>query len=109
MTPEEAAWVRANAWPPTLAAGLAPTDVCACQYGPSGWCINGVCHRCTGGTTMHPETSVTDRRGRVLYLDGKYALVWLADRICRWQCPHDCHTAAAPAYELVPLFDLAAA
>jgi uncharacterized protein DUF6248 len=94
MTGEEAAWVRANVITETLVGNLAPTDVCACQYGASGWCTNGGCRKCTGGGTAFPETSITDKTGHVLYLDGVYALVWLADRVCRWWCACSCHRKA---------------
>jgi hypothetical protein len=59
-----------------------------------------------------PETYVTDKAGLVPlavgFRDGHPA-VWLADRACRWSCPHDCHAAPRPVrYEAVmlPGFDL---
>lgn len=112
MTPAQAAWVREHVWTPAMRATYATTPgfytTCACQWGPSGWCANGSCRRCHAGEPSpgwaaivcgptgdkprhfaepfrHPTPSATGAHRERL------ALVWLADRVCRWVCPHACH------------------
>lgn len=119
MTPDIAAWVRTHVWTPAIrrdwTLGL---DACVCQRGLSRECRAGDCGACPGRTGYpHPETYVTTPRGGVADLPGEYvhptpsasgahrvrhAQVWLADRVCRWACPHECHTAAASAAGTVP-------
>jgi hypothetical protein len=114
MGPEQAAWIRDNAWVGAMRKtyGEVPGyyEHCACEYGLSGWCEAGQCGRCAGGDFRaspqtyicrrrpvdvpahfrepyeHPSTleSITPRRCTI-------AAGWLADRTCRWQCPHECH------------------
>lgn len=121
-TPDEAAWIREHAWTGAMrkthreVPGFYTT--CACQYGMTTWCQIGQhdrCHRATpqishetvvckpGGTYPalfaedfeHPDcTSVTGPHSTCL------ALVWLADRVCRWVCPCACHTAPAAPVQL---------
>lgn len=123
MTPEQAAWVREHVWPKAMAGSLAPTDVCPCQYGPSTWCLHGVCHRCEPADAVpFPETCITDKAGLVRSFAvspythptvsaagssrSVYAMVWLADRVCRWACPHDCHQAPSAPLRAVEQLDL---
>ena len=112
MTPDEAAWVRANVW--TAAMRLDSTGPeCACQYGPSTWCVQGDCRRCQAADDLpFPETYIANKRAQVLTFPVPYAppcrsatgqqisreaAVWLADRVCRWRCSCPCHSGAKPA------------
>lgn len=121
MSPREAAWVRDNVWTKAMRREYRDVVACACQYGPSTGCLQGKCRSCRPADPIAIwETTICDRTG--IYptrLPQEYehdtvsatgphrerlAMVWLADRICRWRCPHECHQAAEPArYELVPL------
>lgn len=125
MTPVEAAWVRENVWTPAMRKTYRDTPGyfagCACEYGLTSWCQHGQCDRCHratpqrsaetvicgpgGETPLHfsePYEHITD-----IYatrpLHTSHALVWLADRVCRWVCPCDCHSGAGQG----ALFDLA--
>ncbi|WP_433465729.1 DUF6248 family natural product biosynthesis protein [Spirillospora sp. CA-128828] len=113
LTDDRAAWIRANAW----TGGMRKTyrevpqsfHRCACQSGLTHWCQIGQhdrCHRaapqrteatviCTPGGS-HPahfpadyehktDTSATGPRFESI------AMVWHADRVCRWICPCGCH------------------
>lgn len=125
LTGAEAAWIREQVW--TKAMRKTFTEVpghylaCACQYGPTGHCRAGGHRNCRAAKPQpHQETYVCGRDGRVLYNADFYehptltatgghlqraAYVWLADRICRWRCPCDCHAGGAQ----LELFDLAVA
>lgn len=113
-TAGEAAWIRGHAWTPAMrrthrtVPGL--TSTCACQSGLTSWCWHdqhGRCHRAAplgdvhtficgpdGETVLsfpqpytHPTDTATGPRRTYA------AQVWLADRVCRWVCPCDCHDA----------------
>ncbi|MFD8533857.1 DUF6248 family natural product biosynthesis protein [Streptosporangium canum] len=117
MTPDRAAWVREHAW----TAGMRKQHrdapgyylICACQSGPTWHCSNdmhGQCNRATPLTAWedlicdrtgiypvhhaephhHPTPSITGPRRERL------AMVYLADRICRWICSCGCHTGVRP-------------
>lgn len=124
MTPDEAAWVREHVW--TQAMRKTHREVplyahtCACQSGLTSWCQHGQCDRCHRGTPQpgpagyvcgggggqtvlgfaepyeHPTLSATG------WHKSYDAMFWLADRICRWLCPHDCHDGVGQG----SLFDL---
>lgn len=124
MDAEQAAWVRTHVWTRDMRAQYtaSPGHVtrCACQYGPSGWCAAGRCANCQrpDPALIAWETVICDRTGVTpMHLPGPYehptpglngprrerlAMVWLADRTCRWRCPCSCHTTK-PAYEPVML------
>jgi len=138
MTEDEAAWIREHAWTNPLRrqyeAHPSYTLRCACQGGPSQWCAAGRHDDCPPSDAQTWwETLICDRTGlSPVWLDEPYrnptpgltgahcqrlAMVWLADRECRWACDCPCHrqdppkparTAPVPrpVYELVPLFDL---
>lgn len=71
----------ATAW---LDTGL-PTE-CPCQWGPTGHCHQDRHGTCGAHVVELPETDI--------WTTGlaPAAPVWLADRVCRWQCPCECHT-----------------
>ncbi|MFI6814447.1 DUF6248 family natural product biosynthesis protein [Nonomuraea sp. NPDC050328] len=134
MTPAQAAWVREHAWTSHLRSEYRADPqlaLCACQFGLSRHCAasqHGTCHH----RAVHPSTEgvILDRRGHHARFPFDYqhampwrtppglvppapdawASIWLANRMCRWTCPCDCHAPAAPppppSYELIPLFDL---
>lgn len=125
MTSEEAAWVRANVW----TQAMRKTDrecpryfhTCACQSGLTSFCQHGQCGQCHRATPQrNAEAMICGRGGtQPVYFAEPYkhrtdiyatdprfervALVWLADRVCRWVCPHDCHDGVGQG----SLFDLA--
>ncbi len=134
MTEREAAWVREHAWTRGMRKcfGGNPGHYlkCDCQGGLTSWCRHGQCDRCHRATPLPGwEALICDRTGLTPLRFGepfehptrasatgprreRLAMVWLADRVCRWVCPCPHHTApAAPApkpagplrYELVPL------
>ncbi|MEV4287393.1 DUF6248 family natural product biosynthesis protein [Nonomuraea bangladeshensis] len=109
MTPDEAAWVRANAWTekmrrwPFLTESLAECD---CMVGICSHCRDGqhqFCHR--RRIKPRPEWWITNRPTNYI----PPTAVWHADRACRSLCP--CCPAGpprpVPRFELAPLFDLA--
>lgn len=128
MTSDEAAWIRENAW--TQAMRKTDREVpgylhtCACQYGPTSACQHGQCDSCHRGTPQpgpagyvcggpggqtvlgfgvpykHPTRSATGRHKT------DAAMFWLADRVCRWRCTHECHNRTRG--EQAALFALAA-
>lgn len=110
-----AAWIRDHAWPPrmrnTFLTAVGFYSSCLCQNGRSHNCANGRHGRCPGTLTGF-HTIIGRPDGTVAEFPAPYehptdsatgpqhehaALVWLADRVCRWQCPCDCHTAPAPS------------
>lgn len=112
LTPEAAAWIREHAWKARMRATYAEVPgfftTCACQHGPSTWCATGKCGNCHRGTPLREYAAVICWPGdRPAYFAEPYrhetgvsatgpryehlAMVWLADRVCRWVCPHDCH------------------
>lgn len=111
MNALDAVWVREHVW--TQAMRKTHADVpraaftCACQSGLTTWCRNGrhdLCHRAQplvssagyvcgpGGLTVaffaepyqHPYETATG------FHKTSYAMFWLADRRCAWQCPCPC-------------------
>ncbi|MDF5758586.1 DUF6248 family natural product biosynthesis protein [Spongiactinospora sp. TRM90649] len=136
MTPEQAAWVREHAWTTPMRKNLRDTPAfyttCHCQAGLSHWCSPEVdqharCHRGSPLTTW--EGLICDRTGvhPVRFAEPfdhptapgaageprreRLAVVWLADRVCRWICPCTCHQAARRVarkvrYEVVELPDM---
>lgn len=123
MTPDEFAWIRENVWTAAMRKTWrevpGATTACACQYGTTLQCQRGDCDRCHRATSLtmpigyicrrdgetplvftqpykHPHATATQRVVTSL------AMVWYADRLCRWLCPCDCHSRQQGA-----LFDLA--
>lgn len=125
MTPADAAWVRENAWTPAMrkthrdVPGMRST--CACEFGLTSWCQHGQCDRChraeplggpagyvcgkTGQDPLsfpepytHPTASATGAH------PASVVMFWLADRVCAWRCPHECHDR--PRLEQGALFDV---
>lgn len=122
LTPAIAAAIRAT-WPKHMRTTYSQTPGffthCACQHGITPPCQKGRHDLCGRATPLRrPEACICDQRGMVTFLPEYYqhpsdvsavgpsrtrcAQVWLADRVCRWQCPCDCHTeqpttATAPA------------
>lgn len=114
MTEHEAAWVREHVWTHAMRRSPGP-PVCACQYGPSGYCLRDAHERCGRGTPLRAyealvcgpdgvsplafgepyahetDTSATGPRHTTV------AMVWLADRVCRWICPCTCGHSAQDA------------
>jgi len=90
MTPDAAAWVRAEVWQDHHRATIAeiPTfyGMCACQYGHCGHCGHcaaGRHHACTHDhhpSAEHPAGYLTNRRGHVR------AEVWEAGHRHVWDC-----------------------
>lgn len=113
MTPEEAAWVREHIWLRDMREIYRDTPgyylACACQW--NGPCINDprrdVHTNCHVGRHPLPgrETWIQWPDGRLCAFAEPYrhptasatgwhyertAMVWLADRRCRWACACDC-------------------
>jgi hypothetical protein len=140
MTPEEAVWVREHVWTPDMRRQFKELPgfylTCACQH--NGPCLNakdpGRHDRCHVGRNPLPrcETYIDTPRGYAAFRQpyryptadatgwkfSTLAMVWLADRRCRWACSCDCghlrdDIAHDPGcnpmrpitYELVPLFE----
>ncbi len=139
MTPQEAVWVREHVWTGVMRKEHRSTPAffasCPCLYGKSWHCQHGKCLECHRAAPLRsPEGYITNKREEVLSFSAPYqhphetatgahptrnAMVWLADRACRWVCPCTCHQGdaepqesykratvgpARPArYELVPL------
>jgi len=113
MPPESVEWIRTNVWTQAMRKGHQDMPqaiaMCPCMSGMSQLCEMGQHGRCHAGAALSScETHVTDRRSRVLSFAGRfenpsphacgprresYAMVWLADRVCRWVCPCECHAA----------------
>lgn len=114
MTPDEAAWVRENAWTGAMRKTFREVPgfylTCACQWsnGPcnpsSGPPWHDTCHL---GTPIPDYETIIGTRGGVGvaafaqpyryptasatgWHPSHLAMVWLADRACRWACPCDC-------------------
>lgn len=130
-TPQAAAWIRKHAWTQPMRKQYREVPAffrtCACQSGPTHWCgtdRHDRCHRAEPQRTTaaivcgpdgitalafpepyeHPtDDSATEPQHE------HAAFVWLADRVCRWVCPCDCHAAvAAPVPVQGELFEVAA-
>lgn len=121
LTPEIAAAIRAT-WPKTMRKTYDDTPGCfthcACQYGPTGSCERGRHDLCGRADALRAcETTITRANFTVTHFPDRYhhpsdisaigprrtsaAQVWLADRVCRWECPCSCH-AAPPAAPTAP-------
>jgi len=102
MTPDQAAWVRDNAWTPRMRrqawrvpgggasydAALA-AQVCDCMAGVCSMCRAG-CHKnCDRKTRPQPEWWIQNRPLDYIHPTA----VWLADRACRSLCPCSCPPA----------------
>jgi hypothetical protein len=111
FTAERAAWIRDKVWPAAMRKTHRAVPrfylMCACQHGLTSYCKTDQheqCHR--ADPQAHHDGYITNRRDQVLYLTEAYehpttsatgphyeraAMVWLADRVCRWVCPCTCH------------------
>jgi hypothetical protein len=129
MTEAEAAWVRENVWTQPMRKTHREVPAfyvtCACQRSLTSWCGIGRCELCHRATPQRSyETVICGQSGNdPRYFPEPYAhdtdvsaigprrerlaMVWLADRACRWVCPHTCH--AAPAKPVAVQLDLFAA
>lgn len=120
LTPDEAAWIRDHAWTAAMRHrhAIFPDSACLCQSGRSHMCANGEHDRCDLGALTnfhtlirlpddtparfpHPYRHPTESDLGPVY--ERSALVWLADRVCRWQCPCGCHTAPPEPVQPVQL------
>jgi hypothetical protein len=110
VTPDEAAWVRANVWTAAMLKVETATypgtyTQCQCQRFDCHQCQRGVHEDCMRQPRQTPEGMVADKSGvapacfaepyKHITVDGPWkpttvAQVWLADRICRWECRCDC-------------------
>lgn len=109
MTPDEAAWVRTNAWRKhhrsTYREIPAFYTSCACLSGPCGACDRGDHHRCMSrdrAPIPSPAAYVTDRNGFVSNAANVCPDVWMVDRTCRWVCPCDCRTTESAPTQAAP-------
>jgi len=90
MTPEAAAWVRANVLLPYARDEVhsrALIEHCPCQWGPCGHCDSGRHEQCTARRmppSVRPETYLVRRNGSVV------AEVWRLGKPCVWLCPCGC-------------------
>ncbi|MFB4312901.1 DUF6248 family natural product biosynthesis protein [Actinomadura sp. 21ATH] len=122
FTDDRAAWIREHAWPAAMRRTYGDTPGiytgCPCQSGPSTWCETGRHDRCGRGEPLRSVATYICSRGgdhpatfREPYAHKtdcsatvpqhtNLAQVWLADRVCRWICPCDCHTAPAGPQQL---------
>lgn len=116
MTPEQAAWVREHVWTAPMRKRFdfipANQNRCLCQYGRSHQCGVGREHEQCPADDRHWHGLIRLPGDRVARFAEPYAhptdsdegpqyeraaLVWHADRICRWVCPCDCgHPEPAP-------------
>jgi hypothetical protein len=120
FTAERAAWIREHAWTGAMRKEHREVPLayqrCACQSGLTHWCQTGRHDRCHRATPQRTAAATICRRGgmEAAHFLEPYAhktdtsatgprfettaMVWLADRVCRWVCPCDCgHLAPAPA------------
>lgn len=125
MSEHEARWVRDEAWTKKMRKAYESTPgyvrFCACQWGPTGHCKadnHTACQHTAAEPHRSPEAYVCASDGAgVLSFAEPYvhttgsatgpkreqaAMVWLADRACRWRCPCDCHTRSPAAPEPPP-------
>lgn len=122
MTPDQAAWVRDNAWPAWMRAmnndypgrGCFLFRMCHCQL--------GTCVPCSHNEPRHDRCLTRQHDGRPLGwdmamyawtrgrqpIDGrKVATVTVAGRSCRWTCPCGCWPKPVPLPEPAALGQLA--
>lgn len=120
MTPGQAGWVREHAWTQTMRKEYREVPgyytSCACQYGASNWCQMGQCGQCRRADPLDVyATAVVRRKGHPAFFaepfqhptrdacgpkHSRTAMVWLADRVCRWVCPCRCHAMPAAPVQL---------
>jgi hypothetical protein len=112
MPAEGAEWIREHVWTPKMRETFREVPGaylrCACQHGTTHWCRVGRHDRCHGAAPLPDnETAILDCAEHPRYLPQPFehlvltgatgprpsreALVWLADRTCRWVCPCSCH------------------
>jgi hypothetical protein len=118
MPADVAAWIREHAWTKPMRRQYRATPrfwhTCACQHGMSGYCTDGEHRPCGRGEPLPGcETYICNARDQVLHLPEPFvhptltaggthrsrrstAMVWLADRVCRWRCPCTCHDSQVP-------------
>ena len=131
MSPDQAAWVREHVWTGAMRKTYREVPgfylACACQSGLSHYCTHGACGKCHRAEPGPPsyEDLICDRTGSYpVHMAEPYehptqtitgprrlrdAMVWHADRTCRWICPHTCHAAQPDhpiRYEQDTLFGL---
>lgn len=103
MTPDQAAWVRKHVLPRTLVETQGSfLHRCACQKGNSEPCRAGRHGDCAHHkhARYYAQGQAETNFGRsyspwsVTWPGFISVDVWLADRVCAWRCPCDCHTAA---------------
>lgn len=80
---------------------------CACQWGPTTYCLHGEHTRCHQPDSPSAETYLTYADDTLVWAPGLAVhqkaedqgcvFVWLADRTCRWRCSCPCHTETAQA------------
>ncbi|MFM9602714.1 hypothetical protein [Streptomyces turgidiscabies] len=116
MSPDQAAWVRENVWPPLWLRNHnhipSTTFACACQKPPSSKCQLDQHSACRHDGHPVNETVIATTRGRAARLPEPYehrppagrhgsriahgvndlAWVWLAGAPCREICNCTCHT-----------------
>lgn len=123
-----AAWIRDHAWTPAMRnrhALIPGYDRCLCQSGRTHMCANNEHDRCDLGTLTDWHTIIRRPDDTVAQFPEPYrhptesdlgaayersAFVWLADRVCRWQCPCDCghHNPNQPTHTQDALFEVPA-
>lgn len=115
---QAAAWIRAHVWTQAMrkyyreVPGL--YTACPCQWGATSDCQAGRHDRCHRATPLRAYASMIcgpDGVTSTAFLEPyehevdtsaagpqptSYALVWLADRVCRWACSCPCHTVPQP-------------
>jgi hypothetical protein len=116
MSPAAAAWIRTHAWTPAMLKVHKHVPQfhshCACQHGETGHCSGGQHRACVRGEPLPScETYICGTDGQVLHLPEPFehpspsatgarreraAMVWLADRVCKWRCPCSCHRSQIP-------------
>jgi hypothetical protein len=117
MPPDAAEWVRENVWTGRMRETFREVPAfflaCACQYGITHWCRIGKHTKCHRETPLPDnETAIGSGADHRLHFKNPYrhmvctgatgprwsreALVWLADRVCRWVCPCSCHHSQVP-------------
>lgn len=122
---QAAEWIRDHVWTSAMRTEYREKPdadtTCPCQWGPTSHCQRGAhdqCHRATplrsyasmicGPDGVTPAAFPGPYEHEVdTFATGpqptSYALVWLADRVCRWACSCPCHTAPAAATTPVQL------
>lgn len=125
MDEDEAVWVREHVWTQhmrrTHETVPRAASTCACQSGPTQHCQRDHHHSCDRAEALPgPEGYITRPTGQVVSLSVPYehptpsaagahrvsaAQVWLADRVCAWQCNCKCHPEPGPEPEPEPVYE----